>query len=144
MEVPDDQRYTFDGGMERLCRCGHALGQHTAERAKSRGQVEQPCLEPDCDCELFKPMKLNLAGAPLTQARFIGVVRSVYRDYSMSVHSAGCRDIRKDCSDHDGHTVELVADTADEAVKVMLDDELREMGYGPEHVKVLPCARRVS
>lgn len=30
------------------------------------------------------------------------------------------------------------ADIAD----LMLDDELREMGYGREHVKVYPCCRK--
>jgi hypothetical protein len=57
-----DGRYTFEGGFERLCRCGHELGEHTAVRHAG----EQPCLvsEPDaaepCHCQSFRPARRPL------------------------------------------------------------------------------------
>lgn len=61
-------RYTFDGGLERLCGCGHPLGIHTAARAKGPdGRMYQDCLNSDpnapgatgepCDCRCFKPAR---------------------------------------------------------------------------------------
>jgi hypothetical protein len=51
-------QYTFTGGMDRLCRCGHRLGVHAAARVSGK----QPCfcgddgLE-DCDCQKFRPVR---------------------------------------------------------------------------------------
>lgn len=35
--------------IDRMCRCGHPLGEHTA--ARNKGQ--QPCLADDCECLAF-------------------------------------------------------------------------------------------
>jgi hypothetical protein len=61
-------RYAFDGGFERLCVCGHTLGQHTAERGRCpvTKKMQQPCIVEDsqghegcgCDCMCFKPAKV--------------------------------------------------------------------------------------
>jgi hypothetical protein len=45
-------RYT-DTRLTKLCVCGHALGQHTADK---QGPV-QPCLAPECECECFTTPK---------------------------------------------------------------------------------------
>ncbi len=42
-------RYAYSR-FDRVCRCGHTLGQHTAEKVGS----EQPCLVDKCDCECFR------------------------------------------------------------------------------------------
>lgn len=47
-------RYTFSD-MDRMCRCGHTLGQHLAARVRDAGKMRQDCLE--CDCEVFKPAR---------------------------------------------------------------------------------------
>lgn len=65
----EQPRVIFSGeysySMERMCQCGHALGEHTAERAKIDGKYFQPCIchelgetltEP-CGCKAFKPAK---------------------------------------------------------------------------------------
>jgi len=48
-----DGRYALRG-FDRLCKCGHTLGHHTAERP-------HVCIEGDfgtpCDCEKFKAAK---------------------------------------------------------------------------------------
>lgn len=38
-------RYAFDGGLERLCVCGHSLGVHAAARVKDKenGKTYQDC-----------------------------------------------------------------------------------------------------
>ena len=45
----------FAPSIDRLCKCGHTLGHHTADRTAT----QQPCLAHDllgeeCDCEKFK------------------------------------------------------------------------------------------
>lgn len=63
-------QYTFEGGYERLCVCGHPLGVHTAARAKVDGVSQQPCMHEDlggadaepCSCSLFKPTRKAKAG----------------------------------------------------------------------------------
>lgn len=49
-------QYAFE--IERLCKCGHTLGDHTA----ARHQGKQPCIIGDftifsCSCEAFTPAK---------------------------------------------------------------------------------------
>lgn len=52
-------RYSYDGRWDRLCVCGHPLGEHAAERVSG----QQPCFHGDaepsepCDCERFTPRK---------------------------------------------------------------------------------------
>ena len=56
-------KYTYTGGMERLCKCGHSLGDHCATKYKGQNGYEQECMvdqvknESFCDCKLFKPKK---------------------------------------------------------------------------------------
>lgn len=56
-------QYTFTGGMERLCKCGHSLGVHCATRIKTETGMIQDCMNHDvgdgkvCDCKCFKPKK---------------------------------------------------------------------------------------
>lgn len=49
-------KYTYT--LDRVCACGHTLGNHTAIKTKGA----QPCVIGDfedvsCDCECFKPAK---------------------------------------------------------------------------------------
>jgi len=53
--------YTFEGGFERACTCGHTLGTHSGERAKVDGKVFQECFHTDCNCECFKPVRKSKA-----------------------------------------------------------------------------------
>ena len=39
--------------LDRLCRCGHSLGEHTAAATKDC----QPCLEESCACVKFKSVR---------------------------------------------------------------------------------------
>jgi hypothetical protein len=50
-------RYGFEGQRDRLCVCGHTLGQHTAEAPHSCivGDFEEKGCE--TDCERFRPAK---------------------------------------------------------------------------------------
>lgn len=45
-------QYTYDGNWERLCVCGHTLGQHTAESPKACGNYGTGLI--DCDCRKFR------------------------------------------------------------------------------------------
>lgn len=45
-----DGRYAMRR-LDRACKCGHALGCHTADR-DAKAKI-QPCLEDGCDCEFF-------------------------------------------------------------------------------------------
>ena len=54
-------RYAFDGNFDRLCTCGHTLGNHTAARGRcpTTGKMEQPCMiDCGCECMCFKPAKV--------------------------------------------------------------------------------------
>lgn len=48
-QPPEDKSGTYTFTPNRLCRCGHPLGIHTAERCRH----EQPCLADGCVCESF-------------------------------------------------------------------------------------------
>lgn len=61
------------------------------------------------------------------------------RDAIASVHRTGCRDIRREAQEmagiiHDGH------ETAQAAVDFWIDDEMLEMGWTADDVKVHNCA----
>lgn len=53
----DTGRFAHEENWDRLCVCGHTLGNHTAA---STGKY-RPCIEPtcECECEKFKPAKKN-------------------------------------------------------------------------------------
>jgi hypothetical protein len=58
-----DGKYTFDGNLERLCVCGHELGNHS-------GEAPHDCLCPTfsirdprraaCNCEKFRPARYQI------------------------------------------------------------------------------------
>ena len=53
-------RYTYTGGLDRVCVCGHRLGEHSAARTVRKGIAIQDCLHDgsdDCGCKLFKPAR---------------------------------------------------------------------------------------
>lgn len=59
-------QYTYRGDLERLCKCGHTLGNHCAERIKENGASIQDCMvstfEPftSCQCQCFEPQKKKI------------------------------------------------------------------------------------
>jgi hypothetical protein len=73
-------RYAFDGDFDRLCTCGHRLGQHTADRGRDpeTGKMMQPCIIGDdgrthCDCACFKPApRPQTAAKPTHRCSFCG------------------------------------------------------------------------
>lgn len=72
--------------------------------------------------------------------------RSNYRDENMSIHAEGCSDIERSEKREYGANVSIhEAASAEEARdEIMLDSELKEMGYTDEHVKIYPCCRNSS
>ena len=52
----DGGRYDFD--MDRVCTCGHELGQHYACGPRGCGATEET---EDCTCEGFKPVNRSKA-----------------------------------------------------------------------------------
>lgn len=64
---------------------------------------------------------------------------AVYSDHCASIHKAGCSYIDKDIKAHDGHTWD-VAGTLEDALNNYMDDELIEMGFSTDAVKVHNCA----
>ena len=55
-----DSEGRYRHASERVCECGHANGEHTAERVKVDGEWVQECIAGDigaaepCDCFCFK------------------------------------------------------------------------------------------
>ncbi len=52
-------RYGFEGGLERVCVCGHTLGAHTAAAPHECGTVD-PRVHPEavgCECRRFRPSR---------------------------------------------------------------------------------------
>lgn len=64
---------------------------------------------------------------------------SVYHDHCASIHKAGCQYIQRDVKDHDGHTWD-VEGTLEDALNDYIDEELIEMGFTTDDVKVHNCA----
>lgn len=52
-------RYKHWDNWERLCRCGHKLGDHTAAKVRGLRPCLISCTEPGthCDCQVFRPAK---------------------------------------------------------------------------------------
>lgn len=72
--------------------------------------------------------------------RFTVIQANMIRDdYEWHLHAAGCRDLAANKYVLSEQFIEEAAN-ADAAVDGWIDDELLEMGWLPEHVKVFPCA----
>lgn len=59
-ERADDGRYTFDGNLDRLCVCGHTLGEHSGGAPHDCLVYSYPENDPkhaDCDCLKFRPSR---------------------------------------------------------------------------------------
>jgi hypothetical protein len=74
--------------------------------------------------------------------KFTALYHSSSTQEGMSLHAAGCRDIKRERDAHGSNTQPIEADTVTEALNVMVDDELQEMGYDHNDVKVHNCTRR--
>lgn len=72
--------------------------------------------------------------------RFTAISRDCYKDYPFAIHREGCKDIAKEHGH--GHLIE--AESAGEAAELLIDGELREMGYNAHDVKVFPCCKGAS
>ncbi len=64
----DGGRWDFDGGMERLCRCGHELGDHSAggkrdcifySLSAQEREGRPGASRKDCGCIHFRPVKIS-------------------------------------------------------------------------------------
>lgn len=54
----------------------------------------------------------------------------------MLLHRAGCRDLKKTC---EAQNQTFEASSVADALSVMIDEELIEMGWSEDDVKVFPC-----
>jgi hypothetical protein len=61
-ERSEDGRYDY-GDMDRVCVCGHTLGDHAGGPnpkrclAHANGSVPRTDADPDCQCEKFRPKR---------------------------------------------------------------------------------------
>jgi hypothetical protein len=73
---------------------------------------------------------------PIKKDEFIGFFLEVYKTENMVIHRAGCKDIAK-VPGHEAYRGTTVQEVQDK----LLSEDIREMGYGPEHVKIFPCCK---
>lgn len=64
-------RYAYT--LDRMCACGHTLGDHTAVRSRDGGKSVQPCMEltQTCECTVFRPAVYKLAELPKRSGNFV-------------------------------------------------------------------------
>jgi hypothetical protein len=68
--------------------------------------------------------------------------RSISKDHQMAIHRAGCVDVARTEIPRWGASVQDVeVGCVSEAMGILLDAELVEMGYTADHVKVYPCCK---
>lgn len=73
--------------------------------------------------------------------KLLCLTRSVYKDYGFVIHRADCRDIAKTEEPLHGAMRIGEADTIKEAMALILDEEITEMGFTTNDVKVFPCCK---
>ncbi len=80
-----------------------------------------------------------------TTSKFVCVHRSSYTDNAFGLHAATCaQGIKKDVRENAGHVTSIDAQSVEEALDIVIDSEMIEMGYTHDHVDVHPCCKRVK
>ena len=69
---------------------------------------------------------------------FVTLNHSISRDHIAHVHRHGCKDIERDARHH-GSSIYGPYETVQAALDAYLDDEMIEMGYSRDDVRVFPC-----
>lgn len=67
---------------------------------------------------------------------------SISHDHVGSIHAAGCKDIKRDRFEHAAIVYEVECETWQEARAHYIDDEMVELGYGNDDVRIHNCARK--
>lgn len=62
----------------------------------------------------------------------------------ISVHAEGCRDIRRDTNEHSSIVDIVEFETAEAVVEDWFDEEMVDMGWGPENGKIHACCKNRS
>jgi hypothetical protein len=76
--------------------------------------------------------------------KFAGLYHSVSTNETMSLHRDGCRDIEREREDHASNVERFEEESITAALDHMVDEELREMGYDHESVKVHNCTKEAA
>jgi hypothetical protein len=70
---------------------------------------------------------------------YVALYHSSSTKETMALHRAGCADIKRDAERHGSNLQDIEAEDVTAALDVMVDDELTEMGYTHNDVRVYPC-----
>lgn len=70
---------------------------------------------------------------------YVALFHSVASKETMALHRAGCGDIERDRERHGSNLQAFEAADLEAALAIVVDDELTEMGYTPNDVRVYPC-----
>lgn len=73
-------------------------------------------------------------------AKFTVLAHGIVRNEIASIHKAGCRDIARESREH-GSVSRDVEGSLQDAIDYYVDDELLEMGYTVEDVKIHACCK---
>lgn len=69
---------------------------------------------------------------------------SLVRDEIASVHRPDCKGIERERLDHGSSVHHIIAETGDDAADVWIDEELQEMGYTVDDMKVHSCTKKAA
>jgi len=75
---------------------------------------------------------------------YVALYHSSSKNETMALHRAGCADIERDRERHGSNLQAFEAENLAAALEVVIDDELREMGYDHDSVRVYPCVTRTE
>jgi hypothetical protein len=91
-------RYALTGGLDRVCACGHTLGNHMAERATFNGTTRQECHLCDCECFRVRPSRLDDATFVVVQPASMSQIVCSWRafvDANESIADEVAEDLRR-------------------------------------------------
>ena len=73
--------------------------------------------------------------------QFTAFTRTAYSDAPFAVHRSDCADITKEKQNHGSSALGTFATLVEAIAPGCIDDEMRDMGYSEDDVKVFSCCR---
>jgi hypothetical protein len=73
--------------------------------------------------------------------KFACLTYSLSKEHMWSIHRDGCKDIKRDANEHSAY-ITYVEGNINDAMNSVLDEEVREMGWTEDAVKIHNCCKK--